>query len=162
RPSQAVDAGQPLMRAVGKLRQLAIEAGGKIVADLAQLVVDDVKVIDEPFRCRGDGTLFPDSAADRAIGLPQDATVLVDTGEQATAAATSAVRPRPTHIQPYTARRKALMRSAAAAMAVGDEGVATTSFMIVVRRRYVACRAERQRPRWVTITSTAPAAPTSS
>src|SRR5690348_6195032 len=83
-------------------------------------------------------------------------------GEPATAAATSAVRPRPTNIQPYTARRKAPTRSAAAAMAVGDGGVATTSFTIVLRQFCVARRAERQKARWTTIASTAPAQATSS
>jgi len=71
------------MGAVGELGKLAIEAGGQVVADLAELILDDVKIVDEPFRGRRDGALLADGAADRAIGLAQDTAVVVDALQQA-------------------------------------------------------------------------------
>ena len=83
RPRQAVDARIAPMGAVGELGQLAIEAGGQVVADLAELLLDDVEIVDEPLGRRRDGPLLADGAADRAIGRAQDTAVVVDALQQA-------------------------------------------------------------------------------
>jgi len=71
------------MGTVGELGQLAVETGGQVVADLAELLLDDVEIVDEPLGRRRDGPLLADGAADRAIGRAQDAAVVVDTLQQA-------------------------------------------------------------------------------
>src|SRR3989442_1222645 len=60
-----------------------------------------------------------------------DAIVCMRAGEPATAYATAAVRPRPTNIHPYTARRYAVTRSATASAVTGETRVAGKSSMIV-------------------------------
>jgi hypothetical protein len=53
-------------------------------------------------------------------------------GDPATANATAAVTPRPTNIHPYTIRRKAVTRSAAASAVTTVPRVAVKSSMVVV------------------------------
>src|SRR2546428_13172345 len=60
-----------------------------------------------------------------------DAIVCMRAGDPATAYATAAVRPRPTNIHPYTARRYAVTRSATASAVTGETRVAGKSSMIV-------------------------------
>ncbi len=67
-PGEAEDARITLERPVGQFRQLAIEAAGEIIADLANLLLDNVKVVDQPLCRRRDGALLPDVLADGAIG----------------------------------------------------------------------------------------------
>ena len=83
RPRQSVDAGIARQGAVGQLGQLAIEPGREIVADLPQLLVDDVEVVDEPFGRRNDRPLLADGVGDHAIRLAQDAAVVLDARQQA-------------------------------------------------------------------------------
>ena len=52
-------------------------------------------------------------------------------GEPAIAYATAAVTPRPTNIHPYTVRRNAVTRSAAASAVTGETRVAVKSSMVV-------------------------------
>ena len=81
-PGDSVDAWVPEERALGQLGQLAVEALGQVVADLAQLLVHDVEIVDQPFRRRRDGALFSDGLGDLAISLAQHAAVVLDAGQQ--------------------------------------------------------------------------------
>ena len=63
-----------------QLGQLVVVVGGQIILDLAQLLVDDVEVVHEPFGGRRDRALFPDGTGERAVGSEQDAPVLGDAG----------------------------------------------------------------------------------
>ncbi len=65
--------------ALGQLGELAVVVRGQVVADLAELLVDDVKVVDQPFRGRRDRPFVLDRTGQDAIRLQQDAAVLGDT-----------------------------------------------------------------------------------
>jgi hypothetical protein len=75
-PGQSEHAGVSLERPVHQLRQLAIEAGREVGADLANLFLDDVKVVDQPLGRRGDGAFLTDRLADGAVGGEQHAPVV--------------------------------------------------------------------------------------
>jgi hypothetical protein len=77
-PGQAEDARVALEIPVGELRQLAVVVRREVVADFAQLLLDDVEVVDEPFRGRGDRSFVLDRLCQPAVGLQQDASVLGD------------------------------------------------------------------------------------
>jgi hypothetical protein len=64
---------------LGELGELAVVGRRQVVADLADLLVDDVEVVDQPFGSGRDRTLFPDRAGQNAVRLEQDATVLAIT-----------------------------------------------------------------------------------
>ena len=51
--------------AVGQLGQLPVVVGGQVVADLAELLVDDGEVVDEPLRGRRDRPFVFDCLAKR-------------------------------------------------------------------------------------------------
>ena len=59
----------------GELRQLAVEAGRKVVANFAQLLFDDVEIIYQPFRRGRDGLLALHGARRGAVIFQQDAAV---------------------------------------------------------------------------------------
>ena len=82
-PGQAVHARVAGQRPLGQLGQLAVEPGREVVADLAQLLVDDVKVVDQPFRRRRDRALLADGGGDDAVRLAEHATVVLDARQQA-------------------------------------------------------------------------------
>ena len=82
RPRQADDPGIPLEVALGELGQLAVVVRGQVVADLAQLLVDDVEVVDEPFGGRRDRALVLDRTGQCAVGGEQDPPVLGDAGPE--------------------------------------------------------------------------------
>ena len=84
-PGQSEHARIALERPVRQLRQLAIEAARKIVADLANLLLDDVKVVDQPLGRRGDGAFLADGLADGAIGGEQHPAVVPQPCRQRTA-----------------------------------------------------------------------------
>src|SRR5581483_967731 len=71
-----------LERPVGQLRQLTIEPGRQIVTNLAELFVDDVEVVDEPFRRRRDRALLTDGVGDDTVGLVEDMRVVLDARQQ--------------------------------------------------------------------------------
>ena len=83
-PGDAVDTRIADKGPVGQLGQLPVEARRQIVADLAQLLIHDVEVVDEPFRRGHDRALFADCLGHRAIRLAQDAPVVLDAREQRT------------------------------------------------------------------------------
>ena len=66
--------------ALGQLGELAVVVRGQVVADLAELLVDDVEVVDEPFGGRRDRPFVLDRAGQDAVRLQQDAAVLGDAG----------------------------------------------------------------------------------
>jgi hypothetical protein len=76
-PGHAKHAGISCERSFRKFRQLAVEPARKIVADFADLLVHDMKVIDQPFCDGRDGALFTDCRRDRAIRSKQHATIVV-------------------------------------------------------------------------------------
>jgi len=57
-----------------------VVVGGQVVADLAELLVDDREVVDEPFGGRGDDAFVLDRASEDAVRLQQDTAVLGDPG----------------------------------------------------------------------------------
>ena len=59
-PRDAEDPWVPLEVAALQLRQLAVVVGRQIVTDLAKLLLDDVEVVDKPFRGRRDRSFFLD------------------------------------------------------------------------------------------------------
>ena len=67
-------------RPLGQLRQLAVVVRRKVVADLAQLLVDDREVVDQPLGRRRDRAFLSGRAGEHAVGLDQDATVVSDSG----------------------------------------------------------------------------------
>jgi hypothetical protein len=76
-PGDAEDPWIASQRSVGQLRQLTIVAGRQVVADLANLLFDEVIVVEQPLAGRRDRTALPDRAGDRAIGAEQDRLVLL-------------------------------------------------------------------------------------
>ena len=64
--------------AAAQLGQLAVVVRGQVVADLAELLVDDREVVDEPLGGRRDRAFVLDGPSQCAIGLDQDASVLGD------------------------------------------------------------------------------------
>jgi len=76
RPGDAEYARIALQRSVGKLGQLTIEAAGKVVADFANLLLDYVKIIDQPLGGGCDRAFLADRGCDRSIGIEQDPAVL--------------------------------------------------------------------------------------
>jgi hypothetical protein len=61
---------------VGELGQLPVVVGRQVVADLAELLLDDMEVVDQPFRRRRDRSFVADGLGQRPIGLEQDPPVL--------------------------------------------------------------------------------------
>ena len=80
RPGHAHHAGVAGEMALGELGQLAVVVGRQVVADLAELFVDDRVVVDEPLGRRRDRALVLDRAGEDAVRLEQDAAVLGDAG----------------------------------------------------------------------------------
>ncbi len=80
RPGEAQDPRVALEMASGQLGELAVVVRGQVVADLAELLVDDRVVVDEPLSGRCDPSLVLDRAGQDAVGLQQDAAVLGDAG----------------------------------------------------------------------------------
>ena len=78
RPRHAENSRIPFQRASCQLRQLAIVVGRQVVADLAQLLFDDMEVVDEPFSGRCDRSFVLDRLGQRPVGLEEHATVLCD------------------------------------------------------------------------------------
>jgi hypothetical protein len=87
RPGEADHARVSLEEALGELRQLAIEATRQILANFADLLVDDVEVVDQPFRRRHDRPLFAYCLRERSIRREQDATVVGEPRQQGSPAA---------------------------------------------------------------------------
>ena len=79
-----------LERPIRKFRQLTVEAAREIVADFANLLLDYMKVFDQPFSRGRDGTFLTNCDGDRAIRVEQNPTVFPQPCRQSP----SSVRPR--------------------------------------------------------------------
>jgi len=63
-----------------ELGELAVVVTGQVVADLAELLVDDREVVDEPFGRRRDRTLVLDRPGQNPVRVDQHTTVVRDAG----------------------------------------------------------------------------------
>ncbi len=79
-PGEAQDPRVPCEMTVGQLGELAVVVRGQVVADLAELFVDDGEVVDEPLCGRRDRSFVLDRPGQDAVRLHQDAAVLGDAG----------------------------------------------------------------------------------
>ena len=86
RPGDAEHAGIAGKRSVGELGQLAVIAGRKVGADLADLPFDEVIVVDQPFRRGGDRLLLLHRVGDAAMRLQQRRGVIAQTPRERVAA----------------------------------------------------------------------------
>ena len=75
-PGQAEHARISGERAVGQLRQLAIVARRQGRADFADLPLDQIVVVHQPFGCRRDGTSLVDCAGDPSVCVQQDGAIV--------------------------------------------------------------------------------------
>ena len=75
-PRYSEDARISLQRTVSKLGQLAIEAAGKVVANFANLLLYDVKVIHQPFSRGCDSAFFTYRSGGAAIHFEQYSRVV--------------------------------------------------------------------------------------
>ena len=64
--------------ALGQFGELAVVVGRQVVADLPELLVDDVEVVDEPFGRRRDRTFVLDRTGQEAVRREQDTAILGD------------------------------------------------------------------------------------
>jgi hypothetical protein len=60
----------------GEFRQLTIEARRQVLADLADLLLDDVIIVEHPLGRRRDAAAFVHRAGDRAIRREQNLLVV--------------------------------------------------------------------------------------
>ena len=82
-PSDTEDTRVALERPVGEFRQLTVIAARKIVANFANLFLDDMKVIHQPL-CRGrDCAFLADCGCDAPVGGQQDPAVVAQARRQA-------------------------------------------------------------------------------
>src|SRR5712672_966340 len=77
-PGDSEDARITFKRAVGELGQLAVILARKVVANFANLLLDNMKVIDQPFGGGGYRTLFTNRGRGAAIDFEQDSGVGAD------------------------------------------------------------------------------------
>jgi hypothetical protein len=81
-PGDAVDPGSPREPAAEKLGELAIEARRKIIANLPELIVDDVEVVREPLRRGRDRFPLGDRRGDLPVAREQDTSVVLEPGQE--------------------------------------------------------------------------------
>ncbi len=75
-PGHPEDAGITGEGTRGELGKLAVVAGRQVRAKLTNLLLDEMIIVDEPFRRRSYGTPLVDRLDDRAIGLEQNGAVV--------------------------------------------------------------------------------------
>ena len=83
RDRQLVDARIAGERSAGELRQLAVVAARQALAHLADVLLDDVEVVEQPLAGRADVGPVVGGGGEPGVGLVQDAAGLVQPGEQA-------------------------------------------------------------------------------
>ena len=69
-------------RSARELRQFPVEPRGQVGADLADLGLDDVVVVEQPFRRRGDRLPTADGGGDRAVGGEQYRLIVLEPLDQ--------------------------------------------------------------------------------
>ncbi|WIM12958.1 hypothetical protein [Enhydrobacter sp.] len=69
-------------RAVAQLRQLAIVTLRQVSADFSNLLLDQVKIVEQPFGSRRHGSTLNGSGGNRAISTEQHAFVVAETGDE--------------------------------------------------------------------------------
>ena len=79
-PGETEDPGVAGQVPLGQFRELAVVVRRQVVVDLAKLLVDDVVVVDEPLRGRGDRALVLDRGGQEPVALQQDPAVVRDPG----------------------------------------------------------------------------------
>ncbi len=79
-PGETKDPRVALQMAFGELGELRVVVRGQVVADLAELLVHDVEIVDKPFGGWRDPSFVLDGPGEHAVGLQQDAAVLSDAG----------------------------------------------------------------------------------
>jgi hypothetical protein len=77
-PGNSENARIALERPFRKLRELAIIAAREIVVNFADLLIHDVKIVNQPFRRRHDDLIFADCLGDGTIGLEQHPAVVCE------------------------------------------------------------------------------------
>jgi hypothetical protein len=82
RPGQAKHTGIPDERAGDELRELAIVTGGQIRADLTDLLLHQMIVVDQPLRGRRDRAALVDGRHDRAIRRKKHRAIVGESGGQ--------------------------------------------------------------------------------
>jgi len=75
-PGEAEHARIAFQRPFRELGELAVEAGREIVLDLADLLVDDVIIVDQPLGRRRDGMVLVGRLRQRAIGIEQNLAIV--------------------------------------------------------------------------------------
>jgi hypothetical protein len=76
-PRQPEHARVARERTVGEPRQLPIEAGRQIGANLVYLLLDEMIVVEQPFGGRRYRAAFADRSSDRAIGGEQRGLIVL-------------------------------------------------------------------------------------
>src|ERR1700736_6354688 len=66
----------------GKLGQFSIVAGRQVVTDLAELFIDDVEVIDQPFGCWRNYMLLLNRSGNDPVAVQEHTAVLQDAGKE--------------------------------------------------------------------------------
>ena len=74
-PRDAEDAREAGKGSAGELGQLAIISGRQVAADLENLLLDDVIIVEDPFRRRGDRVAGFDRCRDRTVGAEEEGLV---------------------------------------------------------------------------------------
>ena len=90
---QGVDPGVALKGIGRQLGQLPVVAGRQVLADLPQLLLDEMEIVDQPLRRRRDGPLVAHRFGDRAVRGEQDPAVVPQARQQP--APSPAARPHP-------------------------------------------------------------------
>ena len=87
RERDGVNARIALQLAAHQLGQFPVVASGEVFADFAQLLFDDMEIIDQPFGGGRDGTLFANGLGERAVGRDQLPPVLFEARQESSATA---------------------------------------------------------------------------
>ena len=74
-PGDAENARKPLEVSGRKFRQLSIKARREVLADFAKLLIDDVEIVDQPFRGWGDDMFLLNRLSECPVGFEQDPAV---------------------------------------------------------------------------------------
>ena len=98
-PGNAINAGIARQHTFGQLGQFPIITFGQVDVDIADLLFDHMKIIQEPFRRRRDGMLLMYRLGNVFIGIEQHPAILAHPRDQISSflTATDLLRFRQTH-----------------------------------------------------------------